>query len=41
MTAEEALALIDASHVDGDSIARLSIHPITEILTLPPAEPPA
>ena len=34
VTAEEALRLIDCSSVDGDSRARLSIHPITEILTL-------
>ena len=34
VTAEEALRLIDHSHVDGDSRAQLSIHPITEILSL-------
>jgi hypothetical protein len=35
VTAEEALRLIDRSSVDGDSRARLSIHPISNILTLP------
>src|SRR5579871_4018297 len=33
VTAAEALRLIDRSSVDGDSRARMSIHPITEILT--------
>ena len=41
VSAEEALRLIDGSSVDGDSRAQLSIHPITEVLTLPlPAPPP-
>ena len=35
VTAEEALHLIDSSSVDGDSRARMSIHPIPDILTLP------
>ena len=39
MTAGEALRLIDRSSVDSDSRARMSIHPITEILTLPVTEP--
>lgn len=37
VTAEEALRLIDRCSVDGASRAQLS--PITEILTLPAAEP--
>jgi hypothetical protein len=39
VSAEEALRLIDRSSVDGDSRARMSIHPITDILTLPLSEP--
>lgn len=39
VTAEEALHLIDRSSVDGDSRARMSIHPITGILALPLREP--
>lgn len=39
VTAEEALRLIDRSSVDGDSRARMSIYPITEILTLPLSSP--
>jgi hypothetical protein len=39
VTAEEALRLIDHSGVDGDSRARMSIYPITDILTLPVSEP--
>ena len=39
VTAEEALALINRSSVDGDSRAQLSILPITEILTLPLPSP--
>jgi len=35
VSAEEALRLIDRSTVDGDSRARMAIHPIAEILTLP------
>ncbi len=41
VTAEEALRLIDRSSVDSDNRARISIHPITEILPLPVSEPPA
>jgi hypothetical protein len=40
VSAEEALRLIDRSSVDGDSRARLSIHPIAEILTLPASSLP-
>ena len=39
VTAEEAMRLIDHSSVDGDSRARMSIHRISEILTLPASEP--
>ena len=39
VTAEEALRLIDGSSVDGDSRARMSIYPITDIITLPVSEP--
>ena len=35
VSAEEALKFIDNSSVDGDSRARMSIHPITEVLKLP------
>lgn len=39
VTAEEALRLIDRSCVDGDRRARMSIHPVTAIVTLPLSEP--
>jgi hypothetical protein len=39
VTAEEALKLIDHSGVDGDSRARMSIYPITDIVQLPVSEP--
>ena len=35
VTAEEALRLIDHSSVNGDNRARMSIHPVTEVLKLP------
>ncbi len=35
VTAGEALRLIDRSTVDGDNRARMSIHPIPDILALP------